>query len=56
VVFGSPEGDATAQRSVAIQSGGRVRGDIHAPELSLEEGGALEGQVEAEFELPEELA
>jgi cytoskeletal protein CcmA (bactofilin family) len=56
VVAGSLNGDATARGAVAITATGRVRGTIRAPELSLEEGGGLEGDVEAEFDLPEAIA
>jgi cytoskeletal protein CcmA (bactofilin family) len=56
VVSGLLEGDATARAAVSIEAEGRVRGDIHAPELRLDEGGGLEGRIEAEFDLPDELA
>lgn len=55
IVSGLLDGDARARGSVVITAEGRVRGDIHAPELSLEEGGGLEGSIEADFELPEQL-
>jgi len=56
IVSGLLDGDANARGSVVITAEGQVRGDVHAPELSLEEGGGLEGSIEADFELPEELA
>jgi len=56
IVSGLLEGDVNASGSVAIEAAGRVRGDIQASELSLEEGGGFEGRIEADFELPDELA
>lgn len=56
VVAGALQGDAKARGSVAIAATGSVRGDITAQELSLEEGGGLEGSVFAQFDLPEPLA
>ena len=56
VVAGQLDGDARARASVAILASGRVRGTVTAPEVSLEEGGGLDGQIEAEVELPEAIA
>ncbi len=56
VVSGELEGDVHApQGSVAITASGQVRGNIHAATLSVDEGAQLDGQVEAEFDLPEQL-
>ena len=56
VVAGELDGEARARRSVLILATGRVRGDVHAPEVSLEPGGGLDGRIEAAFELPKNLA
>ena len=39
--------------TVAITATGRVRGDVKAGEVNLEEGGRLVGRVDVDFSLPE---
>jgi cytoskeletal protein CcmA (bactofilin family) len=56
VVAGQLDGDAKARASVAILASGRIRGTVTAPAVSLEEGGGLDGRIEAEVELPEAIA
>jgi cytoskeletal protein CcmA (bactofilin family) len=56
VVAGQLEGDVTAKASVAITASGRVRGTVKAPEVSLEEGGGLDGRIDADVDLPEAIA
>jgi cytoskeletal protein CcmA (bactofilin family) len=56
VVAGQLDGDVTARTSVAITASGRLRGSIKAPEVSLQEGGSLDGRIEADVELPEAIA
>lgn len=56
VVAGSLEGEAHARHSVSILATGHVRGDVHAPEVTLEPGGGLDGRIEAAFELPKNLS
>ena len=56
VVAGQLQGDATARTAVTISASGRVQGTVTAPALSLEEGGGLDGRIEADFELPKALA
>ncbi len=56
VISGELVGDAHAPHgSVSITSSGQVRGNIVAATLSIDEGAQLDGQVEAEFDLPEPL-
>ena len=43
-ICGYVKGDIRATESVSIKSGGRVVGNIHAPKLSVEPGGYIEGQ------------
>jgi cytoskeletal protein CcmA (bactofilin family) len=55
VVAGALEGDIVARRSVTIASSGNVRGDIRAAQVTIEEGAAFAGLIEADFELPGDL-
>lgn len=55
-VAGRVEGEVRARGPVRIDATGAVFGDIHAGEVSLEEGGQLHGRIDAEFDLPEEIA
>jgi cytoskeletal protein CcmA (bactofilin family) len=56
IVAGRVEGDVSARKSVTITGTGNVRGTVSAPEVSLEEGGGLDGRIDAEFDLPPGLA
>jgi cytoskeletal protein CcmA (bactofilin family) len=56
VVAGQLQGDALARTAITIVASGRVQGSVTAPAFSLEEGGGLEGRIEADFELPKGLA
>jgi hypothetical protein len=53
---GSLSGDVDSQGSVVIRSGARVAGNMSGSEVSLEEGAAFSGRIEADFELPDGLA
>lgn len=55
-VAGRVEGDVHARGPVSIAPSGSVVGDIHAGEVSLEEGAQLHGRIDAEFDLPDEIA
>lgn len=55
VVAGLIRGDVRATESVRIRAGGRLEGDVHALRVSLEDGGALIGAIDMDFELPPEL-
>lgn len=54
-VRGAIEGDVRA-RSVHVEAGGRIRGDITSDAITIEEGAEIAGRLEAEFDLPAELA
>ena len=56
VVAGQLDGDVTARATVAITASGRIRGTVKAAEVSLEEGGGLDGRIEADVELPKAIA
>jgi cytoskeletal protein CcmA (bactofilin family) len=53
---GTIEGDITASGNIAIRASARVTGAIRGTNISIEEGASVSGRVEAEFELPPELA
>jgi cytoskeletal protein CcmA (bactofilin family) len=55
-VAGRVEGEVRARGPVSIAATGIVFGDVHAGEVSLEEGGQLHGRIDAEFDLPKEIA
>jgi cytoskeletal protein CcmA (bactofilin family) len=44
-VEGSVEGDVTAETSVAVTATGRLKGDIHAPSVSIVDGADFNGSV-----------
>jgi cytoskeletal protein CcmA (bactofilin family) len=43
-VFGTVEGSITVKHKAQIRAGGRVIGDIFAPELNIERGAFFEGK------------
>jgi len=45
-IFGIVEGSVTAKHGVQIHAGARVTGDIHAPELNIENGAFFEGKCQ----------
>lgn len=54
-ISGALTGDVAARGAVAIRSTAKVAGNMGGSEVSLEEGAAFTGRIEAEFELPPEL-
>ncbi len=55
VVAGDLKGEVHARGAVAVRDGGRILGDVRAQRVSIDDGGALHGGVEMDFELPAEL-
>ncbi|MEQ8453672.1 MAG: polymer-forming cytoskeletal protein [Sandaracinaceae bacterium] len=53
---GELRGDVIASRTVAIRPGGRLIGDVRARRIAVDDGGALEGGIEMDFDLPGEEA
>ncbi|MDR1787487.1 MAG: polymer-forming cytoskeletal protein [Treponema sp.] len=43
IVRGKVKGDVTAEEKVEIMASGKVRGNVHAPEVSMEPGCAFNG-------------
>jgi len=54
-VAGDVKGDVFARGAVAVRDGGRILGDVRAHRVSIDDGGALHGGVEMDFDLPDEL-
>ena len=55
VVRGELDGDVTAEGQVALASTAKVRGDLRGAAVSIEEGAAFAGRLDADFDLPPEL-
>ncbi len=46
VVAGSVQGELSARQRIALLAGARVRGDLRAPRIALEDGCQVEGRCE----------
>lgn len=55
-IGGELKGDVTARGAVTVRATARVAGNLGGAEVSLEEGAAFEGRIDAEFDLPPELS
>ena len=55
VINGALTGDVTARGPVAIRATAKVTGNMGGAEVSLEEGAAFTGRIDAEFDMPPEL-
>jgi cytoskeletal protein CcmA (bactofilin family) len=55
-VEGELEGDIRARGVVRVGASARLRGDIRGESIAIEEGAELSGRLDADFELPSELA
>lgn len=55
-VAGELHGDVQASDTVAIRAGGRVQGDVRARRIAIDDGAALHGGIEMDFELGDEDA
>lgn len=53
-VAGEVHGDVLASESVAIRAGGRVQGDVRARRVAIDDGAALHGGIEMDFDLDDE--
>jgi cytoskeletal protein CcmA (bactofilin family) len=54
-VHGQVRGDITASRSITIQKGAEVTGNVKAPRVIINDGAHFEGAVDMDIELPEGL-
>lgn len=52
-VAGELHGPVTAADSVAIRAGGRVQGDVRARRVAIDDGAALHGGIDMEFDVEE---
>lgn len=52
-VEGEVRGDVVARDSVVVRPGGRLVGDVRARRVAIDDGGALQGGVDMEFDLSE---
>jgi len=53
-VGGHVRGPVTAGEEVAVREGGRLDGDVRAPRVAIEDGGALHGGIDMDFDLSED--
>jgi cytoskeletal protein CcmA (bactofilin family) len=56
IVGGDLKGDVAAHGSVTIRATAQVEGNLAGAEVSLDEGASFHGRIDAEFDLPLELA
>ena len=54
-IMGEVDADVNASGPVRLRPTARVRGDLKASEVSIEEGAQFAGRIEADFELPAAL-
>lgn len=55
-VRGEVTGDISASRSITIHEGARVRGNVRAPRVIVNDGAQFRGSVSMTVDLPDELA
>jgi cytoskeletal protein CcmA (bactofilin family) len=56
LVAGKLDGDVRAKGAVSLSAGAEVRGDVSASGLTIEEGASFVGNVNADFDMPDDLA
>jgi cytoskeletal protein CcmA (bactofilin family) len=54
-IHGQVRGDITANRSIAIERGAQVTGNMKAPRVIIHDGAQFDGSVEMDVDLPEDL-
>jgi cytoskeletal protein CcmA (bactofilin family) len=54
-IAGSLDADIAATGAVRIAAGARVRGNVRASAVSIDDGASFSGRLDLEFELPPEL-
>ncbi len=52
-VGGHVRGPVTATDEVAVREGGHLEGDVRAPHVAIDDGGALHGGIDMDFDLLE---
>ena len=51
VIEGELVGDVTAERDLTVCAGGRVRGDVRAARLAIDDGASIDGMLDMAFDL-----
>ncbi len=54
-VHGEVRGDIVASRSITIERGAQVAGNVRAPRVIIHDGARFEGAVEMDVQLPDGL-
>ncbi len=54
-VLGQVRGDIVASRSITIEKGARVSGNVRAPRVIINDGAHFDGAVEMDVDLPDGL-
>lgn len=54
-VHGHVRGDISASRSITIEKGAQVQGNVKAPRVIINDGAHFDGAVEMDVDLPESL-
>jgi len=54
-VLGQVRGDIVASRSITIERGAQVSGNVRAPRVMINDGAHFDGAVEMEVDLPDDL-
>ena len=54
-VAGALEGGIQAEGDVTVTATGKFRGDVRAAQVTIEDGAAFAGRLDADFDLPPEL-
>lgn len=55
-VAGHLKGRVTSTDEVMVRDGGTIDGDVHAPRVSIDDGGVLHGGIQMDFDLPDALS
>jgi cytoskeletal protein CcmA (bactofilin family) len=50
-IEGELVGRVTAERDLTVRSGGRVRGDVRAARLAIDDGAVIDGMLDMAFDL-----
>src|SRR6185312_10972913 len=50
-IEGELVGNVTAERELSVRAGGRVRGDVRAARLAIDDGALIDGMLDMAFDL-----
>lgn len=54
-VNGAVHGDTEASRSISINAGAKVEGNIRAPRIIIEDGARFKGRIDMDVDLPDNI-